>query len=205
MHRLRGPQVWEQIYQHAATGQKALSSFKFEEVIVPEDPREEDCGHGETRPRQVPDTQRCAVLAASWREVFVMKEQEASSALQDCSLGQHHPVEIRPVYGIKTFLVMSKNKRKQVKKRETDEINFNDLFNWTHYVQNIISTSTQDKTLTMRFFFFLVSSLHSPMCIVTMQHIPVGLAALQVWLGCHLDRTLWHVTCFLICWPYQFL
>lgn len=154
MHRLRGPQVWEQIYQHAATGQKALSSFKFEEVIVPEDPREEDCGHGETRPRQVPDTQRCAVLAASWREVFVMKEQEASSALQDCSLGQHHPVEIRPVYGIKTFLVMSKNKRKQVKKRETDEINFNDLFNWTHYVQNIISTSTQDKTLTVRFFFW---------------------------------------------------
>lgn len=77
----------------------------------------------------MPDTQRCAVLAASWREVFVMKEQEASSALQDCSLGQHHPVEIRPVYGIKTFLVMSKNKRKQVKKRETDEINFNDLFN----------------------------------------------------------------------------
>lgn len=66
----------------------------------------------------MPDTQRCAVLAASWREVFVMKEQEASSALQDCSLGQHHPVEIRPVYGIKTFLVMSKNKRKQVKKEK---------------------------------------------------------------------------------------
>lgn len=65
--------------------------------------------------------------------------------------------------------------RISLKKGGGGEINFNNIFNLTHYIQNIISTWNQYNKLLMNYFtlFLLTPSLQNAVCTLHMLSSPV--------------------------------